>query len=220
MELWKQDACLASLDGRFGDYDLFSFDLFDTLLFRRCPRPVDVFAMVWEKALGRFPNQAMTAEDYLEFRRAAEQSANRKHAPRHDYEYIFKEMPLDKALIDFLREEEIETEKRVVYLNKAMVSLLYTLREKGKSAVIVSNMYHSAAVLRDILSTAGFDFGLVSNLFVSSEYAKYKSTGLFKVVLDSFPDIKPDRVLHIGDSEYEDYHSAQTADLNSILYCR
>lgn len=220
-QLWRQDACLACLSDRLDHYQLFSFDVFDTVVFRHCEKPVDVFALVWEEAGKQFPGLIMSPQEYLEERREAERRANRNHHPHHNFEMIFEELSLDPDLLDFLQKEEIEMEKRVLYPNPAVCSLIDTLYEMGKPIILVSDMYHSRAVIRELLECAGIDLSKIQEVYVSSQFSCHKGGGfLFEKVLSRYPELERSRVVHIGDNINGDFKGAVAAGLDAVLYNR
>lgn len=201
------------------DYDLFCFDIFDTLLFRRCERPIDVFPKVWDKALKKYSNQTLTPEEYLNLRRKAELEMESKNAPRHGFNLIFDEMNFEPELICFLKKAEIETEQEMVYRNSSVYSFICHLKHLKKKIVLVSDMYHSKEVIEELLVSAGIDLTMFSDIFVSSEYDCRKRTGkLFEKVFEHYPEIDKHRIVHIGDDVRGDFDGAHVAGIDAVLY--
>ncbi len=213
------DEYLKPIVDKLDDYELFCFDIFDTLIFRRCKRPVDVFPKVWDKALKAFPAQTLTSEEYLNLRRDAELEMGRKNAPRHGFDLIFDEMDFEPELIHFLKVTEIETEREMVYRNFSVYSFICYLKRLGKKIVLVSDMYHSRKVIEELLVNAGIDLALFSDIFVSSEYSCRKRTGkLFEKVLERYSEIDKSRIVHTGDNVRGDFNGAHIAGIDAVLY--
>lgn len=218
-ELWEKDKYLRTYIGAEDKYDLFSFDVFDTILFRHCERPVDVFAIVWERVKKDYPDIQITPEEYLTIRREAERAAYRKNSPLHNFRLIFDEMVFPKDIISRLMETEIEVEKEMVYLNETVNSLISYLLGKNKKIVLVSDMYHSSATIEMLLKTAGFNMDYIQKLYVSSEYSCHKAGGfLFDKIIEENPGLTRESVIHLGDNIKGDYAGAKMAGFVAQYY--
>jgi len=201
-------------------YDIISFDVFDTLIFRACYEPSEVFELVG-KEMAKTQNWYYAPISYKNLRIVAEQRAREKKGLGIDctFEEIFCEFPFSNEVKNELMQLEIKCEKNVQFLNQSIYSLLVDFFGKGKKIFIVSNMYYSGKQILDFLRSAGVDDNLISKIYVSSEQGCYKDSGkLFKCMLDDNPDVPPNRVLHIGDNEKADIIGAKNAGINSVHY--
>jgi predicted HAD superfamily hydrolase len=214
-----KDAELQEYSRYMQEYTVFSFDIFDTLLYRKCEKPIDVFALTWDKAVEKYGQLGMSSEEYREYRRHKEQEANQKHAPKQGYDFIFDEMELSPELKEFLKTEELVIEKEVVYLNEYVYDLIEELKKNNKEVILVSDMYHSSAVLSELLSHAGCDMSYISKLYVSSEYDCHKGKGkLFQKVMEDYPALAADKFIHVGDNINGDYEGGKQAGWTTVLY--
>ena len=86
-----------------------SFDIFDTLLYRPCVNPIDIFYLIAERI-----NQKYNI-DFIKLRLNAESLLNNKNANIHDiYDFIKDYYHLDKELIEGIKKEEIAAEKQLL----------------------------------------------------------------------------------------------------------
>lgn len=181
---------------RLSTYDVISFDIFDTLLFRPFSEPADLFFFLGEQ-LGRM--------DFKSIRRkmesAARQICYKENGHREvTLQEIWKE--IEKRTGWFARQgvqAEIAFEKRFCYANPFMLEIYKELQQRGKKLVIVSDMYLPGSVLEEILKTNGYTG--FEKLYVSCEYKKSKAAGdLFDLVRSEFPG----NAVHVGDNSYSD----------------
>ena len=136
-------------------YDIISFDIFDTLIFRPFDDPTALFFLLGER-LG-----------FMDFRRIrveAEQDARReKYAETGSYEVNLEEIwnrLEEKTGLSAKRgmELEMELERRYCYGNPFMLRVFRRLADLGKRIVITSDMYLSREFLQSLLEEKGFTF--------------------------------------------------------------
>ncbi len=193
------------LDG----YDVVSFDVFDTLIFRPFAKPEDLFYLVGAR-LGYF--------GFREIRIDAERYA-RANSEKPNFEIniydIYSELARRTGLSRSDAELEIATEVELCYANPYMLELFAILRARGKNTVIVSDMYLPTSVIEEILNKNGFCG--YKKLYVSCEYGRSKSTGqLFKTVKREFGS----SIIHIGDNYASDVLGAERAGIKAYYYKR
>lgn len=190
-------------------YDVITFDIFDTLIFRPFFRPEDVFYLLGTR-LGYF--------NFKEIRMLAESEA-RKKSPSLDREIniydIYRELAKRTGISPSAAEKEIALEEEICYANPYMLALFQTLIANNKRVVIVSDMYLPSSVLERILYKNGFRG--YSALYVSCDYGASKSSGrLFKYVKRDFGE----SIIHIGDNLTADIGGARKAKIASYHYNR
>lgn len=194
------------------DYDLISFDVFDTLLFRPFSSPEDLFYLVGQKL------------DYLDFRRIrmeAETAAREIHRKktgnsevtlREIYEYLEQEagIPCEEGMY-----AELETEEALCFANPYFLKVFQHLKRSGKRVIAVSDMYLPEQAVRMMLEKSGFH-GLDACM-VSCEYGLSKSEGdLFGKAAELFgPESSR---IHIGDNRIADVENAQRAGWKALYY--
>ncbi len=186
------------------DYDVISFDIFDTLILRNVERPEDVFDVVGTK---------LNISGFGFARKCVEKSLWDNGIYTIDDIYVALEcqrgIPLE------CKEIEFQTELAVCTVNPYMKQLYDVAIEKGKIVVATSDMYWSKSYIEQILDKCGYT-GL-NNIFVSCDYGVDKKSGKLFTVLkeEMFADRK---VLHIGDNYNADVYRAKKAGIDAMQY--
>ena len=184
---------------RLSEYEVVSFDVFDTLIFRPFSQPTDVFYLIGDK---------LGIMDFKNIRMKAEYDARVKRREEHgDMEIgiadIWANIEAEVGIsAEKGRELEEETERRLCYANPFMLAVWKRLADAGKRIIVVSDMYLSEQTIRGIIEEAGFVGA--ERIFISCEYHRSKADGrLFGDVLDSFGGKKPS-IVHVGDNPHSD----------------
>lgn len=194
--------------GILDQFDVISFDVFDTLLNRTCGRPQAVFELIEQKS-GR--------KGFARARVAAERKANRRARHRGDETSLGEIYSLIPKFAD-LKEREIAAETDCLRGNPEMLAVWRKAGELDKKRVIVSDMYLSRQFIEERLRENGIDGW--DGFFLSSEKKAKKSTGeLFCVMLNEMR-VPADRVLHIGDNPNGDVKQANKVGIAAYQYCR
>ena len=194
------------------NYDVISFDIFDTLIFRPFSKPTDLFYLVGNE-LGMM--------NFTEIRKHYEAKARTIHYSKlHNYEVTLDEI---WKLIEYecgIDAEkgmaiECDIEKKLCYANPFMKQIFDELVKLGKRIIIVSDMYLPSDVLIEMLKKAGYkDF---DKLYVSCEYGinKYEGKLYDYVIKDANLPIKR---IHVGDNIVSDVRSAIAHGFESLYY--
>lgn len=192
------------------EYDIISFDVFDTLLFRTVEKPEDVFTLLGME--NNIPN-------FKELRIHAEQNAREEtNNPNGEIriEDIYKKI---EEWCEIRQREgiqkELEMEHRVCFANPYMKELLKKLQLRGKMLIAISDMYLSEEQVRKLLEDNGL-MGL-NKIFVSGNQGVNKRTGeLQKKVREQYGIEK--RIVHIGDNWESDIIASKNAGIEAIYY--
>ncbi len=198
-----------AIDG-FPDISILSLDCFDTLLWRDCHAPADVFATL----PGLNPRQRIWAE------RAARIEALFRHQ-RGEVKLpdIYRQLfPNGSATLwQAHADAEIAAEANFCYGFAPTIALMRRARDHGLKVIIVSDTYLDKGQLgRLIADAAGADVrALIDEIHCSSEYGVSKGDGLLKKVLATL-NVPAREVLHIGDNPVADLHAGRTAGMNAL----
>jgi predicted HAD superfamily hydrolase len=226
ISLWQSDKYLNSLaNGMIDNISLVSLDIFDTVLFRTCHHPTDVFLTAGQlaKQRGLLP-QGITAKEFQQIRILAEQKARAEQkkisgTTEVTLESIYQRMPLRLRSASKLIQIELEVEMKYCYANFNMVSLMHYLVKCNIPIVAISDMYLSATQIELLLSNAGVPINLFTQIIVSNEEGVGKTSGLlFKKLLAYYPDVEPATILHIGDNQVADVEGAKSKGLQALHY--
>lgn len=192
-------------------YDIISFDLYDTLIYRCVSSPDDIFSLVEEKYntiydsnLTGFKNSRIIAE-----------AIARRKCQREDIsiDMIYSELPYSLEEKERLcqLEENIEVENCVA--NIPMIELFQYCKSIKKKVIIITDMYLPKSCISKILEK--FDLE-VDGIFISGEIGLTKRDGtLYEYVMNELK-ISADKVVHFGDNYNGDIVNAQKKGIQSI----
>jgi predicted HAD superfamily hydrolase len=228
---WQYDESLRALGARLAASRtrprLVSFDFFDTLMFRLCAEPGDLFAEVGrqleqhrllrcEMSPGAFRAVRATAEA-----KAREAIARSGRCPELKLADIYAE--LGEVVSDRAAATELEfaIERRVCFANPAMISFVQHVRQLGCQTAIVSDTYFTAEQLVRLLEDQDVPRSLFDRMFVSCERgrAKWHNGTLYQDLLRQF-DAHPGEVLHVGDNLHADIYMARRIGIDTLHYYR
>lgn len=193
-------------------YDVISFDLFDTLIFRCFSEPADVFYLVGMK---------LSYPDFRRIRIEAEQKARemawrKKHTFEVTLEDIWKETEKETGICAAEgMNAEIEAELQCCKPNPYMKHIVEDIQKHGKKILITSDMYLNRQQISKILTECGYRS--FTNLFLSGENGVSKSDGrLFEQIRNTYG--KNLRYIHVGDHYTSDVKNPLTYGFSSIYY--
>ena len=170
-------------------YDVISFDIFDTLLSRKIASPIDVFRLMETRT---------TYKNFHRIRRHAELICVNGNI-YEIYDKIKKILNIDDIEIKKLIELEISCEKEILTIRQDMLDLFEFAQKAGKKVVLTSDMYFTSNMLQVLLEQMGYSG--MEKIYVSCEYKTSKSSVLFKFVRQDYPN---QNILHIGDNVQAD----------------
>lgn len=197
---------------RLAEYDVISFDVFDTLVFRPFSLPSDLFFDL---------SQHFGYLDLERIRREMEEKARiekqKKEGSREvTLEEIWDMMELETGIP---KEEgmkaEWEYEKKYCFANPYMLEVVRRLKKKGKKLILISDMYLKEGYIKELLKNCGYDE--FDRCFVSCDYGKSKNQGnLYVEVKKQYGGDK--RYIHVGDNLLSDQKQAERHGFASVPY--
>ncbi|MBF0274622.1 MAG: hypothetical protein HQK84_05270 [Nitrospinae bacterium] len=222
-ELWKNDCYLSEVENHLDTIKLLSVDIFDTLILRSVHSPQDIFTHCGEEAIQQ--GFVKTGIHPTEFKKARIHYGNIAHgeALRQSREETLKEIysfiPLITVDAQKLVDLEVLQEKKYCYVNPVMLSLINFFNERNVPVVLLSDMYLSTQQMTKILEGSGLSSEKYRFLFISNESRGPKGNGeLFRQMMEKFPDISSNEMIHIGDSIPSDINGAKLAEIPVIHY--
>ena len=194
----------AELEAKLSQYDIITFDVFDTLITRSVLHPVDVFSVVEAQA----KRQSLLNRAFAQERQAAEQAAYEAYGDGANfsqiYEMLEKRFSYGQDLCGKLMDMELAAEQEVAAPRTPMRELFLRLKNAGKRIVLCSDMYLGSDQIRQLLVRCGYPEDL--EIWVSSEHNATKTTGrLWKQLFAALP--QDARSIHVGDNDCGDYRS-------------
>ncbi len=201
-----------ALADRLGTFDVISFDVFDTLVFRPFSRPSDLFFETGRR-LG-YP-------DFERIRREGEEKARerkfRKSRSREvSLEEIWELMERETGIpAEPGRKTEWECELEFCFGNPYMLEVTRLLRKKGKKLIIASDMYLGQEYIRCLLEKCGYP--PFDHYFVSCDCGVSKGDkGLFTRIKSRYGG--KCTYAHVGDNRHGDGKMAKEAGFTPFLY--
>jgi FMN phosphatase YigB (HAD superfamily) len=223
-------------DERFGPIDealrgtsarVLSLDCFDTVLWRRVPKPTDVHLLVGT----RLHQQGLLASHitphgyaYLRFlaeeeaRRRQESASGTREVTLEQIHAVFESSVAVRPLGGAMAVIELEVERENLFVDLRLANYVReVLKEVPLRLITVSDTYFSVTQLRSFLDQPqlhGIEF---ESLYTSSAAGSGKGDGLWQTVLEDL-DVAPEEIVHIGDNEEADLRCAWRVGLRAFHY--
>ncbi len=197
------DANLGYVKNHLMQYDVVSFDIFDTLITRGILHPDDVFRLIGEK----IKNLYHLDMDFLKLRKQAETQAWQKKGAYTNIHDIYKEF-VDVARVSeqqavAIKELEIETEYNLSIPRRDMLDLYQTLLEAGKRIILVSDMYLTKEYIKRMLKKCGYEG--YHEIWISCECGLRKDQdNIWDSIL---PRYEGKKFIHVGDNVRSDWQT-------------
>jgi HAD superfamily hydrolase (TIGR01549 family) len=217
-------ALIEAFQVALADCQVVSFDVFDTLLVRRVHQPADVFLHL-EKT-DAFRRHGPWPAPVWQLRAKAENQARRQlHQSTGSGEVTLEEiyaafcdlsrLPREDAAGLVRAEEEIE--RRLCHACAAITALYERAVAAGKRIIFVSDTYHHARFLQELLTARGFR-ATSDVVFASSDLRLNKQSGqLFPQLLRRI-GLNPEVILHVGDHPISDFERPRALGIQAILH--
>ncbi|AWW73554.1 hydrolase [Erythrobacter sp. KY5] len=199
-----------ALDRAAEGIKVLSLDCFDTLLWRDCHAPSDVFAGLEAVSVG----QRVRAETQARKLKAAQRKGN-EVTLAEIYAQAMPGAPAEKR--DAAITQELTVEAQTCFAFAPTVELMREARARGITIIIVSDTYLDARqLLKLIEDAAGKEVaGLIDRVFASSEAGLSKSQGLLAKAIKAMK-VRAGDVLHIGDNFRADFESARALGIPAL----
>lgn len=197
-------------------YSYLSFDIFDTLIIRRCGSPENLYSLVekifndtQDAPIKGFTKVRMNAENIM-------RKSSDKEEVTLDEIYEVIESIYGKNRASFLKDIEISTEiEQCIGIEQNILVYNHLAKNPAKKVFITSDMYLPKYVIEKILEKNGVI--LPAKLYVSCDEQQTKRKGtLFKKLLQE-NHICKNNLLHIGDNIKSDYIRARFNGIHAFL---
>lgn len=210
---------------RAGPVAVFSFDVFDITLLRRCTAPDGVFERAFQLAPIPAAKRGMV-EAFVQQRQLAEGKARKAGLAAHGshevtIEEIYQRFPtaifgLSRADWPKLAEAEFWAELELCFANSDVIALISDLRASGVRVGFLSDTYWTgprlARLLKSCAPELGWDF-----LYASCDHRNGKAEKLFDVALADLGMV-PRLMAHMGDNDGADVLPARKRGIRAIAY--
>lgn len=194
------------------DYQVISFDVFDTSVFRLVFEPRDVFLLIEEELVKKYCQVFIGFSD-LRFQAELETVSKvwkRDRSAEVTLDQIYQTLglinPIFQSYIEEIKAIELQLEKSLIVPSYPVLSFFKIAKSLGKKVIFVSDTYLPKPHIIYILQNAGYDH--YEKLFVSCEIGTNKASGkLFDRVIQEM-NVEPKQILHIGDNPNSDIKKA------------
>lgn len=191
------------------DYEVVSFDVFDTLLMRKVIAISDVYKLV-EKNLDK---QFDTQSDYVQYRKKA--AAERDNPTFNEiYDALARITRWDQEKVQAAKEYEWNIEQCLLVPRTQIVNIYNSIRNK-KEVYFVSDMYFSSEQIQSLLRLNGIEISL-ERILVSCELGRTKAEGKLWEYYQS-EIVKNRKALHVGDDKTADIKKAEKYGIQGFL---
>ncbi len=189
-------------------YDVISFDIFDTLIYRKVEQPKDIFLIM---------STEMRHNDFTNIRKKAENQAREamfankgtREVLLHD---IYKVLEEKYGINPIWQNREIELELELSIVNPYMHQVYDRLQKAGKTIVLMSDMYLPKNVIEEMLRKNGYSG--YNEFLLSNECNLRKGDGSLQQKLMSMFEGK--KIIHVGDNEEADIAKTKSVGLNAF----
>ena len=190
-------------------YDVVSFDVFDTALFRTVERPNDVFRIMGSRlGVDRFARIRKSAEGHARTENNRHKGS-REVTLREIYAVMEDRYGAPLAWEEMEQALEIELSRPNPYV-KTVFDQLIAL---GKTVVFMSDMYLPRETLEEMLVRNGY--AGYEKVYVSNEYLRRKGDGtLQQVLIDNYSS--ETSIVHVGDVYEADVEQSEKAGLSAV----
>jgi len=210
-----------------GAVKVLSLDVFDTLVWRIVPEPVDAFPLLGAhlRELGRL-RRATSPELFGVLREGAELRARELASERRDslevsLVEVYEQLPshlFDGSSADELAALEVEFERTITFPDLDVLAVArWAQEEHGIRVVCVSDTYYSEDQLAHILDRDPISDLHIERVFTSSVRGTGKGSGLYRIVLECL-DVTGADVVHVGDKEDADIEAPARAGIAAVHF--
>ena len=195
-------------------------DLFDTLVLRATAQPADVFLRVGARALecgmvhrhivpGRFQVLRQTAEEAA--RVAQRQRSGSSEVTLFEIYTHFPPGVLAASCEDLVA-LETDVEREFLYPHPRTVDAVMAATRHGLRTALLSDTYFDVDQVASLLHSVGIAPALFDEILTSSqERVSKRDGGLYARLLERWPDMPAEDILHVGDHRHADVVMAARA---------
>lgn len=207
--------------------EIISFDIWDTIIKRKC-HPEEIKLHTAQYIVLKYENKLKdkykNIYEILKVRDEFEaQECSRNKEEKHDDECriidVFK--LLQKEIIkeemedisEELLKQEIEQEKRVIYINPDILPIFEKYKDLKKYCI--SDMYLSAENLKELLDYLKLPIK-IEKIYSSADYLLNKRSGNLYKKFEEEIGIRPEQHIHVGDNQFSDIEVANNLGIKTV----
>lgn len=194
---------------------ILSFDLFDTIIKRRCAHYKDIYYIMGESCYAEnitsfkpqiFQQKRMKAEKLLA--KSNGKIGNKSVSLPDIYKVMQKNSWIDKNIdIQTLVAMEYAIDQDYSFVSPEISAIIAMIKQKNLKLILTTNSFYNHAQITQFLASYQLD-NLFDALYISSEQKCSKQNGLFDKIIHDY-DCKAQQILHIGDNLKTDIEPAE-----------
>lgn len=198
-------------------YEVISFDIFDTLVKRNVTEPNLIFDIVEKKYNHAHPKDSIHGfrEKRSHAERMAHEQCNREEVT---FEQIYEQLDLPPKICCELMKLEADTELQYCQPDYILKDLYDRCVAEGHIVVITSDMYLPQETIIKILEKCGYTG--YKKLYLSSDVGLRKRSGSLFEYLKHDLNVPAKKIVHIGDSKRADNLTARFKGIGSLYIKR
>ena len=199
------------------DYDVISFDVFDTLIFRPFSSPTDLFFLLGNELQYMDFKRIRTETEWKAREKKYKNTGNYEVNLDEIYTLLAEETGIEK---ESAMRREIELEYKVCFANPYMYQVVNELRKMQKRLIITSDMYLNTEQIRKLLEKCGY--GDFDSYYVSCDIGRSKSEGTLydevKRCEEKHAGKQTLTFVHVGDNYTSDVENSKKHGFSSRHY--
>ncbi len=181
-------------------FDVVSFDIFDTLITRCVYSPDDIFEIMENKIKKELGIEC----SFLKLRKKAEALAWEEKKEYTSIDEIYKKLPevmkISENTAEKIKNMEIELEMNLCIPRRDMLKIFNHIKACGKKIVLVSDMYLTSGIVERILNKCGYEG--YDDIWISCEKGMRKDNNS---IWDKFFEVYGGyNTIHVGDNPRSD----------------
>lgn len=220
------DVRLAELEAalRQPGVSVLSLDCFDTLLWRRVPKPVDAFHLLGEELRERGALAGgISAPTFARMRITAELLARqRKQSQTGSHEITLADIyaefrgGITELSVDELRAAELALERRITIADGPLAQTLSRLAaELELRVVFVSDMYLSSEEIAFLIDRPDMADLAGAEVLSSADLGIGKENGLWQLLPERW-GVSPSAIVHVGNNPVADVSAPRAAGVRAV----
>ena len=197
--------------------DLISFDVFDTLLFRKVNSPETIFDLIG-KHFGVRGFRKLRMDEQDEASRRTYAAHGYPHANIDEIYQVLSEHTEYPVNWDEVKAYEIKMESDALVANQEMFAIYQYAKKKKKRVVATTDMYLFADTIRTVLERNGYKG--IDCVYCSADEHKAKFNKELFICVHEKEGTPYKRILHIGDSNSADVEIPESFGIKTFQYVR
>jgi HAD superfamily hydrolase (TIGR01549 family) len=192
------------------EYQIISFDIFDTIIERKCYLPIDIIKITADRIKALYD---IDSDIFINARNEAKKYFNKEEVSIDErYKMLTHILGLPEQMSTELMQQELNIERLMMSAREIGKELFEYAKAKNKKIIVISDTYFEIEFIKEILEREKM---VPDQYYISSAFNKTKLTGtLFDIVRKNEGLDK--KILHIGDNKKIDCDNAMQYGFDAV----